>query len=208
MYGAEPGAECAGRVEQGSGGQAVVGQAGVVLGRLFRDVGVQRSVVFGGPSGRRGQAVDVDRPNRMDGGAEPHVGSVEGRARPVVDPIQPGIDRRVTVAALDPLGRPVAVGTEAAVLVQGVEQCDTEAGVGGRRRQRLAHGVGVGVGRAVGTVVEVVELADRRDARPHHLAVDRPGQAMIALGVEPLGHPVHDRAPGPERPLIGLGVPP
>ena len=69
-----------------------------------------------------------------------------------------------------------------------------------RRDQRLAHRVRVGVGRAAGVVVEVVELADARDAGQRHLARTSPRPAGGSeSGVERAGERVHLLAPRPER---------
>ena len=48
----------------------------------------------------------------------------------------------------------------------------------------VAHRVGVVVRRAVGLVVQVVELPDRGDPGGGHLAVRRPGQREVGVGVE------------------------
>lgn len=70
--------------------------------------------------------------------------------------------------------------------------------VGGGRDQRLAHGVGVVVGAAVGLVVEVVELPDGGDPGQRHLGVHGAGQRVVAVRGEGGGEAVHGLAPGPE----------
>ena len=88
--------------------------------------------------------------------------------------------------------------------VQRVEQGDADPGFGGGGRERLAHLVRVGVRRAVRLVVEVVELADARDAGQRHLGERGPRQPVVAVRLQPFGGPVHQLAPRPERASIGL----
>ena len=64
---------------------------------------------------------------------------------------------------------------------------------------------GVGVRNAVGRVVQVVELADRRDPRQRHLPVRRSGEPEVVLGVERGGDVVHLPPPGPERTAVSMG---
>ena len=65
---------------------------------------------------------------------------------------------------------------------------------------------GSAYGTAADVVVQVVEFADRGDARQRHLGVHRAGQRPVAVGVEPVGRPVHQVAPRPERPAVALGA--
>ena len=122
-----------------------------------------------------------------------------------IHPGHPRLDVGVAVANLGAGGRPVAVAVEAAVEIDRVEQRDADAGIGGRRQQRIAHRVGVVVRRAVGLVVDIVELADRGLTGHRHLREHGAGQAVVAVGVEAGGRRVHDLSPGPERSGTGLG---
>ncbi len=116
-----------------------------------------------------------------------------------------GVDRRTDDRAVvsGQLARPccgpavgVAVGVarlhaldrcpEPAGEVAGVEQRDPDAGLAGGLDQGAAHRVGVVVGRAVGLVVQVVELADGGDPGGRHLAVGGAGEREVGVGVEPL----------------------
>jgi hypothetical protein len=88
---------------------------------------------------------------------------------------------------------------DAALEVAGVEQGDAHTGVGCRGDERCAHRVRVAVRLTVGLVVQVVELADARDAGEGHLGERRPGEPVVRLGIEGGRKPVHLVAPGPER---------
>ena len=143
--------------------------------------------------------VRVDRAHAVDGGA--HARGVPVLAQ-VVDALGPGLRAPVREAELRALGR----RADAAVEVAGVEQRDAHAGLGGRRDQHAAHLVRVVVAGAAGGVVQVVELADRGDARQRHLGVGRAREREVAVRVEPLGERVHLLAPGPERAAAVLGA--
>ena len=91
-----------------------------------------------------------------------------------------------------------------AVQVAGVEQGDPDPGLARGGDQRRADLVRIVVGLAAGRVVEVVELADRGDPGERHLGEGRPGEAEVALGVEPRRERVHLLAPGPEAPAPAL----
>ena len=181
--------------EQLGRGGAVRRHAGVVLLGLLGDVHVQR------PAGRR---LDDDR-------------HLLGRHR--ADGVDRGADHGVVVSAqLRGSGGPalrIDVGVaqlrgfdrrpEPAAEVAGVEQRDPDAGLGRRLDQGVAHRVRVVVRRPVRLVVQVVELADAGDPGRRHLAVGRPRQREVAVGVEPLRHGVHLLAPGPERAAARAG---
>ncbi len=68
----------------------------------------------------------------------------------------------------------------------------------------MAHGVRVVVRRPIGAMVEVVELADRRDPGHRHLLVGGACQVVVRVGVEALRDAVHGVPPGPERPPLAL----
>ena len=170
------------------------GQAGVVLGDLLGEVHVQR--LPGGRLDHDLQLLARDRAHRVDRRADPLV--VERG-----DALGPGVRVAVGVADLHSLRRPVEAGGQ----VAGVEQPDPDPGLVGRRQQRPAHLVGVVVRRAVGLVVQVVELADRGDAGVAHLGVGVARQREVGVRGEVGGHGVHLLAPGPERAPLLLGVP-
>ena len=119
-----------------------------------------------------------------------------------VDPVGPRPDAAVAVAELRALGRHPEAGGE----VERVEERDPDAGLPGRLDQHVAHLVGVGVGRAVRAVVDVVELAHARDPGRRHLAVRRSRQGEVGVRVEPRGDGVHLVAPGPEGAALALGA--
>ena len=94
--------------------------------------------------------------------------------------------------------------TDPAVQVARVDQRD--AGCRPRRRPAMSAwpiAFGSSYGRAVRPVVQVVELAHRRDAGQRHLGEGRAREREVGVGVEPLGERVHLLAPGPERAAPG-----
>ena len=90
---------------------------------------------------------------------------------------------------------------EAAGLVEHRQQREADAGAlrGAQQRERQ-RGI-VGVGTAVGVVVQVVEFADRGVAGFEHLDVQAGGDRFELLRDEPRGEAVHQRAPAPEAVL-------
>ncbi len=176
--------------EQPGRGDAVRGQAGVVLGGLLGEVDVQRRPAHRGPVRDGAQLVGRDGPHRVHGGAGPGVLARLQLRRAG----RPG----VRVAVAEPQLRPGRLGAEAGREVAGVEQGDPDTGPGGGLDQRLAHRVRVGVADPAGRVVEVVELPHRGDPGERHLGVDGGGERQVAVGVERPGDPVHGVAPGPE----------
>ena len=173
-------------------GRASVGlDALLVLGRLLRDVGVQRCAALGGPRRDDRHRRRIDGADGVDRRTDAHAGAVgQGRC-----PRRPRQRVAVGEAAL----RVVGLDADAPVEVARVEQRDPHARLAGGRDQRLAHRVGVGVRGASGAVVEVVELADRTDAGEHHLGERGPSQPEVGLRVERRGDRVHLLAPCPER---------
>ena len=112
--------------------------------------------------------------SRRRRGREPGGVSADTRVRP---------GRRRAVA--EPQLRPCQSLADAAGQVARVEQRDPDARVLGRRRQGRAHGVRVVVRRALRAVVEIVELPHAGDPGECHLGVDRAGQRVVGVRVEP-----------------------
>ena len=79
-----------------------------------------------------------------------------------------------------------------------VEQDHPYAGFFSRRQDGPAHGVGVVVAAAAGTVVKVMELPDHREPRQCHFGVSGPGQREVLLRGEQVRHRVHHFSPRPE----------
>ena len=104
---------------------------------------------------------------RTECGAAPTVTSGRSAAHSCerLEPRQVGLDGRVAEAPLAGIGRTI----EAAARVGGEQQHDPQPDVLGRLADRLGERVGPLVRRAVGLVVDVVELADRRVAGVAHL---------------------------------------
>ena len=112
------------------------------------------------------------------------------------------------VHALGPRGGvAVAEALDAAVQVARVEQRDPQPGRLRRGEHGAAHRVGVVVGRPVGRVVEVVELADAGDAGERHLPERGAREREARVGIERAGELVHLLAPGPERARAGVRAP-
>ena len=129
----------------------------------------------------------------MHGRADPRV---PAPARSAPTRVGPAVEVAVAEPALHAFER---LAVHSGRQVERVQQGDPDARVlGGRAISGVAHGVRVGVGRAVRAVVQVVELADAGDAGQRHLAVDGPGQREVAVRVEAAGDRVHQLAPGPE----------
>ena len=115
-------------------------------------------------------------------------------------------------------GQPQRVDAREVVLDRGVAEARVPAAVIGRGQQDDGqsrsragdgerHRVRLLVRRAVGLVVDVVELADGAVAGGGHLGVDAAGHLAHRVRVERLGQPVHLLAPAPEvvvRPLAAL----
>ena len=59
--------------------------------------------------------------------------------------------------------------------------------------------------RALAAATILIALAG--DAGHRHLAVHRPGEAVVGVGCQPCGEVVHLLAPGPERAGAHLGAP-
>ena len=185
-------------VEQALAGQpfdrarARQGHAVVDLGHLLGHVDVHRPRVT-----LQGLGQGVQRGRRR--GAQ----RVDGHAR--VHPWQrPGPDAVAQAQHARHVGGEAAlVGSqlrlrEAGALVQHRQQCQADAGGLRGLRQRAAHGQLVGVGGAIGLVVQVVELADLRVAAGQQLGVQVRGHGLQLLGRDAQGHPVHAVAPAPE----------
>ena len=185
-----------GRAEQALGGEQpgrgepVGGEARGVLGGLLGEVDVQRAAA------RRlvhdGQRRTRYRPHRVRRHADPQPRSVAQRR----DPLRPRAGGAVGEPALHAVDR-AAVHVRGEVA--GVEQGEPDPGLGGGLRQGVAHRVRVGVRAPVRAVVQVVELAHRRDAGQRALGESGAGQGEVGVGVEPGGDGVHALAPGPER---------
>ncbi len=204
MDGGGAGAEGTAVGEQPGRSHGMPVETRVVLRYLLGEVHVQRPPAASSPVGDRADLVVRHRPYRVHGRTDHHVvgprhllGSDQ-----LVDPRRPAARVAVAVAHLHAL----RLLAEAAGEVAGVEQGDPDAGVARGTHQGEAHLVGLVVRRAVGLVVQVVELAHGGDAGREHLAVRRPGQGVVGVGVEPAGDLVHPVAPGPERPAPALRV--
>src|SRR6266540_2243333 len=143
----------------------------------------------------------VQRPHAVDAGGDP-----QGRASlELPDPLGPGGGVAVAEAQLRAFERATL---EVAPEVAGVVQGETDARLRSRGRQGEAHLVRVGVAPALLVVVDVVEFADRGDARERHLRVDSGRQRQVALRVEPACQLVHPPSPAPEVPSLPLGSAP
>ena len=174
------------------------GEAILHLADLFGDVDVharvarQRGDHFGDRLRRDGaQAVQ---------GATDAQGLVLLRAQ-CLRQAQVGID----IVSEAPLALDQRPAIEAAGHVQHRQQGHADAGIARRGDQRLRHRGRIRIRRAVGRVMQVMELADRRVAGFEHLDVKLRGYRMQRFRIEARGHAVHGFAPGPEA-VRGIGL--
>jgi hypothetical protein len=168
-------------VEQLDRRAAVLGPALVQLARLLVGVDVADETVGVGVGGDLAQPAGGNGADAVGGDAD-----VEPARAQLLHAREVVVDRRVAEARM------------AAARVGGGQQHDREAGRRGGVGHRERHRVRLLVRRAVGAVVNVVELADGTVAGRRHLAVDAARDVVHARGVEPLGERVHALAPAPE----------
>ncbi len=167
---------------------AVLGLALLQLARLLVRVDVADEPVRFGVARDLAQPVRRHRPHAVGGDSDRVAGQPQR-----VDAGEVVVDRGVAEARVP-----------AAVIGRGQQddgQSRSGAGDGERHRVRLL------VRRAVGPVVDVVELADGAVAGGGHLGVDVAGDLAHRFRLERLGQPVHLLAPAPEvvvRPLAAL----
>jgi hypothetical protein len=111
----------------------------------------------------------------------------------------------IDIVSEAPLALDQRPSVEAAGHVQHRQQGHADAGVARRGDQCLRHRRRIRVGGAVGRVVQVVELADRRVAGFEHLDIELRGHRMQRRRIEARGHAIHGFAPGPET-VGGIGL--
>ena len=190
MHGGEVGAERACIAQDLDGGPAVGGDCFDVFSGLLGNMGVQGHIPL--TSNLRGDrdGIGSDRPDRVDREA---VGdkALGGQRRGAVGPC---LDGTVTEADLSR----VEIHAWTAGEVERVEQHQTDSRLLRRRCQGVRHLVRVGVRRASGSMVQVVELTDGRVAGEQHLREDRAGERVVARRVESRSGGVHLLAPRPE----------
>ena len=188
-------------VQQPRGGLAVRLDAGGVLSRLLADVGVQRQRSLLPPTERPPAiasggtartlwiaAADVHLVRRLDRG----------------DPLRPRFRAAVAEAAA---ARPRRAGR---CRPRGsTRRSASRRTPAARAAAATAWPIAFGstYRTTVGAVVQVVELADGRDARERHLAVRRPGQRVHRVRIEERGELVHLLAPRPERARPSIRAP-
>ena len=147
------------------------------------------------PVGDQSIARRAHGPHRVDRRADSDTLAVAQLA----GPFGPSFDGAVAEPELDAVEWNRTGTAEPAMEVTGVEQREPDAGGVGGGEERLGHRVLVVVRRTSGLVMDVVELADRGDARHRHLAEHGAGEAVVVVGGEPAGDVVHLVAPRPER---------
>ena len=86
----------------------------------------------------------------------------------------------------------------AATLIGHRQQGQADAGGGGGGDNARRHLGGIGIGRSVGVVVQVVELGDGAVAGFQHLHLHEAGNRLDIIGSEPLQKLVHQCTPCPE----------
>ena len=183
---------------------AVVGQRTVrsrpAARRRGHGAGIARVRPFGDDLHRLG----VDGPHRVDGSAD----RLGRRAVTADRPVRPR-PRPITIgkAALSAVGRR-SRRPQAAVEVEVSSSVMRSPASAAAASSASPIAFGSGVGRAVGLVVDVVELADDRDAGHRHLGEGGPGQAVVAVGVEPSAARYMSSRHVQNDPLTGLGPTP
>ena len=122
--------------------------------------------------------------------------------------------RHLGAAIVEEAGEAVEIGDEAALLGLGRRAAEGRMGVEDRKQRqadprRLRRGDDAGghfgrrgVGRAVGRVMQIVELADRGEACLQHLDIELGGDRLDVVGRHGEREAVHRLAPGPE----GVGL--
>ena len=167
----------------------------------FRDVDVQpRLGVDGTHAGeRRPRLVGRDRAQRMQRQPDSQAGMRGAAAAQGVD------ERQILVHRMDEaLLRLLDRLADAAMGIQHRQQRQPQPGARGGGDQPVRHLGRVGVVRAAGPVVDVVELAHRRHAEMQHLQIDQRRDRLVVLGRQAIDHPVHLLAPGPQI-VLGPG---
>ena len=174
--------------EPRDGPRARPSQARIDLGGLFGDMDVDRSA--GRKRDDRFEFLGSDRAQRVrrdadDGGSERlAVGDKRRVGCEVVDePALLGLRRRAA---------------KAGVGVEDRKQREGDARLGRRARDALGHLGAVGVGRARGVVVQVVEFGDRAEARLQHFDIGLRRDRLDVVGGGCEREAVHRVAPGPE----------
>ncbi len=94
------------------------------------------------------------------------------------------------------------LGAEARALVQHRQQRDADARALRGAQQAQRHLGRIGVRRAVGLVMDIVEFADAGIAGAQHLDIELRGDRLQRLGRQPQRKAVHQLAPAPER-IVG-----
>ncbi len=146
-------------------------------------------------SGRRfAQSPLVDRAQRVqrDAGRDP--AALAGLPHGFLRDAQHGIGRRPEA----PLVFPQAGRAESRAHVQGGQQRQADAHPLRRAHQCQGHFAGLGIGPALRVVVQIVEFADLRVARPQQLGVQVGGDGLQLPRRHVMRDAVHAVAPAPE----------
>ena len=106
-----------------------------------------------------------------------------------------------------PLAASHRLTPEAAIAVEYRQMREADARVLCRRYDPFRHLREVGIGPALGIVVQVVKLADRGVARLEHLDVDLRRDRLHLIGAELTDESIHHLPPGPEAVAAGAGLP-
>ncbi len=92
---------------------------------------------------------------------------------------------------------------ETAVCIKGRQERERDAGLCRRGRDAPGELAGIGERHACFVLVQVVKLADAREARLQHLRERERRDRLELLGIDPRDEPVHQLAPGPEAVFRG-----
>jgi hypothetical protein len=142
----------------------------------------------------RAQFVRCDGAQRMGSDADPGIVERGDRGAAV------GEETRVAVDRVDEAALPVR-WRSAAKTGMGVEdgqQGEADAAVLGRLRYRDGHGGGIGIGGAIGLMVEIMKFGDAGEAAFQHLHLGDGGDGADVVGRQRGDHRIHGFAPCPE----------
>ena len=112
------------------------------------------------------------------------------------------------------------LAAEAAIGIERRQHGDGDSGLIGGGKAAQGEFRWVGIGRPIRLVVEILELADDREAALEHLDIELGGDGLQILRAEAQREAVHDFSPGPEtvgprtgafrqaghQSLMGMGV--
>lgn len=177
---------------------AVVGQDLLNFRLLFGEVDMDRTV--GCKCHEHLQIAAADRPQRVRCQADAEIRR-RLRQPPARSLEQAGKAFRIVAEASLRTGERPPVGT--AEPIEHRQERQANAGPFGSRENAPRHLGGIGVGRAIGGVVQIMELGDRAETCLQHLDEGHGGDGFHLLRLEPFEKAIHGLAPSPEAVAAG-----